>query len=95
LIDGLVTLFESEENVTGPINLGNSQEFTILELATLVNKLTGNEAGIRFSPLPSDDPKQRKPDITNANKLLNWKPSVGLESGLRLTLSEFQNRLED
>ena len=93
LIDGLIALFESQENLTGPVNLGNSHEFTILELATLVNKLTNSEKGILFSSLPSDDPKQRKPDILKAETLLNWTPKISLEIGLRLTILEFQSRL--
>ena len=93
LIDGLIALFESQENLTGPVNLGNSHEFTILELATLVNKLTNSEKGILFSSLPRDDPKQRKPDILKAETLLNWTPKISLEIGLRLTILEFQSRL--
>ncbi len=90
LVDGLIRLMESDETCTGPINLGNPGEFTILELATKILKLTGSTAEIRFLPLPSDDPKQRRPDITLAKEILGWQPTISLEEGLGRTVSYFE-----
>ena len=76
-----------------PINLGNPQEMSILELARLIQSLTGNRAGIEFRPLPEDDPRHRCPDISRARQLLGWEPRVGLEEGLRLTLEFFRSKI--
>ena len=92
-VAGFLALLDSD--VTGPVNIGNSQEFTMLELADLVNELTGNEAGIVFEPLPSDDPKQRKPDISLAATELGWSPVVDLRSGLERTIPYFAAALSD
>jgi len=73
-----------------PINLGNPGEFTILELADFVIKLTGNKCRIVHKPLPQDDPRQRCPDISKAKKLLKWKPKVSLETGLKKTINWFK-----
>lgn len=91
LIDGLVQLMESPPDFTGPVNLGNPVEFTILELAELVIKKTGTTSTIVFKPLPQDDPKQRKPDIQLAQTNLQWKPSISLEEGLDRTLHYFRS----
>jgi len=89
LIDGLVALMESSDDLTGPVNLGNPAEFTILELAQKVIELTGSRSQIVFKPLPSDDPVQRQPDIALARERLEWKPTVPLENGLRRTIAYF------
>lgn len=94
LIDGFLLLMNSDKNIIGPINLGNPIEFTILELAKLVTKMTKSKSKIVFKELPSDDPKQRKPDITKATKLLNWTPKVNLEEGLEHTINYFKNVLK-
>jgi dTDP-glucose 4,6-dehydratase len=86
-IRGFVALLDSDQ--TGPINIGNPGEFTMLELADLVNELTGNSAGIVFEALPSDDPKQRKPDISLAEDLLGWSPVIDLRTGLERTIPHF------
>jgi len=93
LIEGFIKLMFSEKNVTGPINLGNPVEFTMLELAEKVISATNSRSKIEFHELPQDDPKQRKPDISKAKSLLNWNPSVDLERGLALTVSEFRTRI--
>ena len=89
LVDGLVRLMESPEDVTGPINLGNPAEFTMLELAKLVLELTGGSSSIEFKPLPADDPRQRRPDITKAESILGWRPTVQLRDGLTKTIAYF------
>lgn len=93
LVDGLIKMILTNSDVTGPINLGNPNEMTILQLAEAVIKLTGSKSKIITEPLPSDDPKQRKPDITKANQILGWKPTVDLEAGLTATIADFENRL--
>jgi len=95
LVDGLVRLMESAPGVTGPINLGNPQEFTIAELARLVIELSGSRSRIVHRPLPSDDPRQRRPDITRARHLLDWRPVIGLREGLLRTIAHFEERLTD
>jgi UDP-glucuronate decarboxylase len=91
LIEGLVRLMKTPDSVTGPINIGNPTEFTILELARKVIDLTGSKSEIVFRPLPSDDPVQRQPDISLAKQTLNWSPSIALDEGLRRTIDYFQN----
>jgi len=90
-----VRLMESAPGVTGPINLGNPQEFTIAELARLVIELSGSRSRIVHRPLPSDDPRQRRPDITRARDLLDWQPVIGLREGLLRTISYFDERLTE
>lgn len=90
MIDGLVRLMESEESLTGPVNLGNPAEFTILDLAKLVIEKTGSSSGIVRRPLPPDDPVQRQPDIEVAERMLNWKPEISLVEGLDKTISYFR-----
>ena len=93
LIDGFLKLMETGSEVTGPVNLGNPTEFTMLELATKIIELTGSRSPLEFLPLPADDPKQRKPDISIAASLLKWEPKVALEDGLLLTIRDFKSRL--
>lgn len=93
LIDGFLKLMETGPEVTGPVNLGNPTEFTMLELATKIIELTGSSSTLRYLPLPADDPKQRKPDISIATSVLNWKPKVALDEGLTLTIKDFKSRL--
>ncbi len=95
LIEGLIRLMESPEEVTGPINLGNPDEFTIMELAELVLELTGSRSEIRFEPLPKDDPVRRRPDITRARQILGWSPTVPLREGLRKTIDYFDDFLRE
>jgi len=94
LIYGLIKLMGSSNDFTGPVNLGNPMEFTILELAELVIKLTHSTSDIIHKPLPSDDPLQRKPDIGLATSALNWKPQVELEQGLDKTIYYFRKILD-
>lgn len=93
LVDGLIRLMETDASVTGPINLGNPGEFTMLELAQEVISLTGSKSELIFTDLPADDPKQRQPDISKARSLLAWEPEIPLKDGLRRTIEHFQNRL--
>lgn len=93
LINALVRLMNTPDDVIGPINLGNSQEFTILELATKVIELINSKSEIVFKPLPADDPKQRKPDISLARQVLGWEPKVSLEKGLIKTITFFEELL--
>ena len=89
LIDAFVRLMATSDDFTGPVNLGNPQEFTILELARKVIANTGSRSEIVFKPLPSDDPMQRQPDISLAKQMLQWEPKVALNEGLRRTISYF------
>jgi UDP-glucuronate decarboxylase len=95
LIDGLVRLMDSSDDVTGPINLGCPEEFTILELASLVIDLTGSRSRIVHRPRPQDDPRQRRPDISRANDVLKWAPNTALAEGLKKTISYFDKLLSD
>jgi len=94
LVAGLKKLM-AREGVEGPVNLGNPEEFTILALAEMVRELTGSRSEIRFESLPADDPVRRKPDISVAEKLLDWRPEVPLEEGLRQTIAYFDQLLGD
>jgi dTDP-glucose 4,6-dehydratase len=87
-VDGFLRLANSSEPL--PVNIGNPNEFTILECAQMVLKVVGSKSRIRYEPLPQDDPKQRRPDITKARQLLGWEPKIDLESGLRLSLDYFK-----
>lgn len=91
LVDGLVRLMNSPDNVTGPVNLGNPVEFTILQLAEKVIEMTRSKSKIVYNPLPSDDPAQRQPDITLAKEKLGWNPGIQLSSGLVNTIEYFSN----
>ena len=90
LIDGMVRMMNSREDFTGPVNIGNPGEFTILQLAQKVIELTNSSSQIIYQPLPSDDPMQRKPDITLAQKELGWEPHIQLEEGLIKTIDFFK-----
>jgi UDP-glucuronate decarboxylase len=93
LIDGLVRLMATEDQVTGPVNIGNPTEFTMLELAAQIIELTGSNSKLQFLPLPQDDPKQRQPDISLANAGLNWEPKTRLREGLVETIAYFDKLL--
>jgi UDP-glucuronate decarboxylase len=93
LIEGFLMLMNQDNQFTGPLNLGNPREFTMKELAALIIELTGSKSQLVFEPLPQDDPKQRKPDISLAKKVLDWEPEFSLEEGLLKTISEFRNRI--
>ena len=90
LLEGMIRLMNSPKSITGPINVGNPEEFTMLELAQAVIKLTNSKSKIVYMPLPADDPLQRKPDITKATDLLGWKPTIKLEEGLIKTINYFK-----
>ena len=92
-IDGFLRLAKSDEHL--PVNIGNPDEFTILECAERVLKVTGSKSRIRHEALPQDDPKQRRPDITKARQLLGWEPKVDLETGLRLSLDYFKKAVAE
>jgi dTDP-glucose 4,6-dehydratase len=92
-IDGFLRLSKSDEHL--PVNIGNPNEFTILECAQMVLKVTGSRSQIRYEPLPQDDPKQRRPDITKARQLLQWEPKIDLETGLRQSLDYFKKAVAE
>ena len=92
LVEGMVRMMETRDEFLGPVNIGNPGEFTMLELAEKVIELTGSNSGIIFKPLPQDDPRQRKPDITIAHRELDgWQPSIKLDEGLQKTINYFKN----
>jgi len=93
LVSGLIALMDSGPEITGPINLGNPVEFTVRELAALVIALTGSRSQIVHQPLPHDDPKQRKPDISLAKAQLGWEPRISLDQGLRQTIAYFEKAI--
>ena len=93
LVAGFMALMNADDSVVGPINMGNPGEFTMIELAEKVLRLTGSSSKLINLPLPQDDPKQRKPDITKARQLLNWEPTVALEPGLARTIAYFRKAL--
>jgi UDP-glucuronate decarboxylase len=94
LIDGLIALMQSPDEVVGPVNIGNPGEYTMLELAEMVLKLTGERSKIVFKALPPDDPMQRQPDITVARSMLGWEPKVPLQEGLERTIAYFRTLLQ-
>jgi UDP-glucuronate decarboxylase len=93
MVEGLVRLMEAPDTTTGPVNLGNPVEFSMLELAELVLRLTGSKSKLVFKPLPEDDPMQRKPDISLAQQKLEWQPKVALEEGIQKTIDYFLRTL--
>jgi UDP-glucuronate decarboxylase len=95
LIGGLVSLMDTPDDVTGPVNIGNPTEFTIQELATMIIAMTGSRSRIVHRALPNDDPRQRRPDISRANDLLSWTPRVELKEGLTKTITYFERLLTD
>jgi UDP-glucuronate decarboxylase len=93
LIGGLVSLMDTKEDVLGPLNLGNPTEFTMRELAELVKDLTASRSKIVHRPLPQDDPRQRQPDVSEAQRLLGWRPAIPLREGLKRTIPYFESLL--
>jgi UDP-glucuronate decarboxylase len=94
LVDGLVRLMKSKDDITGPLNIGNPQEFTIKELAAAVIDICGSRSKVVHRPLPQDDPRQRRPDIAKAQELLGWKPRTELRDGLAKTIAYFEELLK-
>ncbi len=93
LIDGLIKLMDTPDSFTGPVNLGNPVEISVRELAEKIKDMTGSKSAIVHFPLPEDDPKQRQPDISLAEKELGWSPKIGLEEGLKKTIEYFRRKL--
>ena len=89
LVEGMVRMMDSADDFTGPVNMGNTGEFTMLELAEKVIAFTASRSKIKFMPLPQDDPRQRRPDNSLAKKMLNWEPTVALDAGLKRTIEYF------
>lgn len=95
LLEGMIRMMNTGDDITGPVNLGNPVEFTILELAELILKMTGSRSKLTFLPLPQDDPVQRQPDISLAREILDgWSPSIDLENGLNLTIKYFRDLIK-
>ena len=93
LVSAMVMMMETEDDVRGPLNIGNPTEFTMIELAEMVLKKTGSKSKLKHLPLPTDDPKQRKPDISLAQKSLGWTPKTSLDEGLDRTIAYFRQTL--
>ena len=94
LIEAIVRFMQTDDEITGPVNIGNSKEHSILELAQKIIALVGSDSELEFKPLPQDDPIQRRPDISRAREILGWEPQTGLEEGLQNTISYFENLLK-
>ncbi len=94
MIEGFLRLMNSPDGVTGPINLGNPVEMSIVQLAETICSIIGTSVELNYHPLPEDDPKQRQPDITKARNTLDWEPHVALEDGLKKTITYFDNLLK-
>ena len=90
LVEGIVRLMNSDKSIKGPVNIGNPSEFTVKQLAEMIIEMTNSKSMIVYKPLPEDDPKKRKPDITLAKRVLNWSPSVELYYGLEKTIKYFE-----
>jgi UDP-glucuronate decarboxylase len=95
LIQGMTLMMSSNKSIQGPINLGNPREFTIKSLAEKIIEMTGSKSKLVFQDLPSDDPKQRRPDISKAQNLLNWTPQIEIEEGLMKTVEYFKTILKE
>jgi UDP-glucuronate decarboxylase len=95
LIDGLIRLMDTSPDITGPVNVGNPAEFTIMELAQMTLSLVGSRSKIVHRPLPENDPKQRQPDTSLAQQLLGWRPRITLKEGLAKTIVYFEQLLSD
>ena len=95
MIDGFVRMMNSERGLTGPVNMGNPVEFTMLELAENILRIVAGKSKLTFKPLPADDPRQRQPDISQARSKLNWEPKVSLEDGLKETILYFKRLLKN
>ena len=93
IIKGMIKMMNSDENVIGPVNLGNPNEFSILELAESIISLAGSKSKIIYKKLPTDDPKQRQPDISKAKNQLDWEPAIELEQGLNKTIEWFSKNI--
>ena len=92
LVEGIIRMMDTDDSILGPVNLGNPGEFTLLELADKILEKTGSQSKLLFGPLPGDDPRQRRPDITIAEEVLGWKPKIGLDEGLEKTIAYFRER---
>ena len=90
MLDGLIRMMATPDDFLGPVNLGNPREFTMIEMAELLIRMTGSRSKIIFKPLPQDDPAQRKPDIGMARKFLDWQPKIPLEEGIEKTIAYFR-----
>jgi UDP-glucuronate decarboxylase len=90
MIEGFIRLMNTPDNVTGPVNLGNPQEVSIRELAQTIIDLTGSKSSLDYKPLPNDDPRRRRPDISRAQKELGWTPKIPLQEGLSKTIAYFE-----
>ena len=95
LIEGMIKMMNNEENFTGPVNLGNPSERSILDFAKMIIEMTNSKSKIVYKPLPSDDPIQRKPDISLAKEKLNWKPTVDITEGISKTIEYFDKKLKE
>jgi UDP-glucuronate decarboxylase len=95
LVEGIIKMMNSRDEFVGPVNLGNPNEFTILEIAKKIIKLTDSKSKIIYKPLPEDDPKQRQPNIKLAKKELKWEPKIQLEEGLKKTIYYFERLLSN
>jgi UDP-glucuronate decarboxylase len=95
MVDGLIRMMNTPDDFYGPVNLGNPREYTILEIAEKIIKMTNSNSKISFHPLPADDPTQRKPDITLASEILGWKPKISLDEGLVKTIEYFREALKN
>ena len=93
LVEGMIRMMNNPQKFIGPVNLGNPSERSILDFAKLIIELTGSKSKIIYKPLPQDDPTQRKPDITLAQKELNWQPSVDIKTGLQKTIDYFKTKI--
>ena len=91
LVEAMIRMMNTDKQVTGPINIGNPNEFTIKELAEKVIAMTGSTSTLTYKPLPNDDPKQRQPNISKAKATLNWEPTIQLEEGLKRTIAYFKS----
>jgi UDP-glucuronate decarboxylase len=91
----MIRMMNSSDDFVGPVNIGNPSEFSMLELAREIIRLTGSKSDLVFRPLPPDDPKQRKPDISLARNILRWEPTVQLEQGLKATIEDFRMRINN
>ena len=94
LIEAILRFMQTDTEITGPVNIGNPKEFSILELAQKIIALVGSDSELEFKPLPQDDPIQRRPDISKAAKLLDWDPQIDLDQGLVKTISYFEDLLK-
>jgi len=93
MVEGIIRMMETPDDFTGPVNLGNPEEYRIIDLAKKIIDLTGSRSRIVFKPLPQDDPRRRRPDITLARKKLGWEPKTPLEEGLKKTIAYFEELL--